>query len=542
MRFPNPLNLLRRRGGGSLVPEDEAEAEDVEAREAEEEKSRVPATIIRPAPSTVTRPAPPVVKKSNKLVWLVLCFTILLLCVCGMFVYAALPEEQNPEIAASDATETVVVAIVTRIAQPKTVSKQTPANGQAVPTAVPTVKVTVNKTAPVSPIPKATATVTPTVVVTAYVPPWQREYDNNLEILGTLLCLAIPVVFCILLTAWLWRRTLPLPAKEVTTIFSYSQGNIDVKWSILAKSRARPLALLRARFLKQDSLSQIIEHLQTIVQEFGVGLDPNSEIRGDIIAFFKEFNFALKVQRQGQKYTLGNRRAHDSKISNAFAFIREALPDLFEEEDRLGIEIIEFFVADDCAKMSPTLQAYFAEIEQQKEEDKEAAVERARQLAEEQRLFEQSRRQAEEALRQMTKEAEEFVAQCNTIILRAGLKPESPQAEALIRTFTVKREAEIRTQAEERLARLRLDLDRDIAQRGAAAREREVEADAQRARAFAQFAEAVNKLASGLENFDLTELVKIAVSARQVPSDAGTGPVSARGDGNRANDRANRGG
>ena len=478
----------------------------------------------------------------DKIFWPVILGMILLMCLCSALLFFATPKRNgvSPEIASSNATQTVGVAMITRLVQP------TKAAVPVQPTAVgnKAVSTPVGKPTPVSPTPTATATktVTPTVVVTAYVPPWKREYDNNLEILGTLLCLAIPVVFCILLTAWLWRRTLPLPAKEVTTIFSYSQGNIDVKWSILAKSRARPLALLRARFLKQDSLSQIIEHLQTIVQEFGVGLDPNSEIRGDIIAFFKEFNFALKVQRQGQKYTLGNRRAHDSKISNAFAFIREALPDLFEEEDRLGIEIIEFFVADDCAKMSPTLQAYFAEIEQQKEEDKEAAVERARQLAEEQRLFEQSRRQAEEALRQMTKEAEEFVAQCNTIILRAGLKPESPQAEALIRTFTVKREAEIRTQAEERLARLRLDLDRDIAQRGAAAREREVEADAQRARAFAQFAEAVNKLASGLENFDLTELVKIAVSARQVPSDAGTGPVSARGDGNRANDRANRGG
>lgn len=550
----NPFRGFLRRGqdGDSIEERDEKGKPEGSERPDDRDIRQAP-SIEQPQLRAVASAQEPVVskKKSNCLTYAVIALVIVIFCSCSAIFLAALPEQVNTsEMVIQNATQTAVVELITRTAQGRPTASNTgkPAStptkvvsaagvGAKVATSVPT---PVNRN--VSPSPTATATVTPTVGVAAYVPPWQREYNNTLEIFGLLLCLVIPVALCILLTVWLWQQTQPLPAKEVKTKLSFGDlGNITVKWSISARRIAGPLTLLREKFLRKDSIGQLLEYLQTLIQNYGISLEPNKEIRKDLGAFFAEFNELVRSRREGKEYLLGGRAANNSYARNACTFLRQATSRLIEEQERWGVEVVELFIAEDFVAFDSVMQVSFEERRKQKEEDREADAERARQLAEEQRLLEQSHRQAEEALKQMKKDAEEFVVQCNTIVFGAGLKSEDPRADALIKTFTAKREAEIRAQTEERLARFRLDLDREIAQRQAAAREREVEADAQRARAFAQFAEAVNKLASGLENLDLMELVRAAVSVKQAQP-AGTEPNSGRGDSGRVNGGNNRGG
>lgn len=452
----------------------------------------------------------------DKIFWPVILGSVLLICLCSILLFFGTSKKGINQSSVQDATQTVVVAMITQAAQSKTpVNKQTPASVKAVSTAVPTAKVTVNKTTPVLPTPKATATVTPTVVAAVYVPPWQREYNSNWEIIRTFLGLLILAVApWVVLAYWLWKQSLPQEMPDLSMEVGFSQGSISFRWSMLAQYIIKPAALFRAKTLKGKAFGQLQEGCQDIIQQLIGTLTVDDNLPKNFERLIGELNRAFGLAEEGRGYrtvafkevgrmTDGLEKTQRAQTVNE---IVGALAEIKDLERRLGVRVIKIFIGS-AFEPSADLKNYLDSLRVEIEETREAEERLKRQRDEEDRLNQQRIREAEQARLRIEADVRELTTKINLFVFQQGLSPNSPQAQVAIAKFLELEAEKARRQAAQTLARLQLEHTVEKDQRQAAIDERRAEAEAQRARAMSELADSVRGIASGL-NLDVQALVR----------------------------------
>lgn len=529
MHFPNLLNLLRRRGGGRPIPEDELDGAEVAEVEVEEEP-RVSATVAHPAAPAAERLATPS-KKGKNLACFVVGFAILLLCVCGMFLYAALPEETNPEIAASNATQTIIVATVQAYSAQATpqVPKVTPKPGTVLPTAVQKPAVaTARQTAIVAPTPTVTVTVTPTVVVVAYVPPWQREYNIGIETFKTIFGL---LIFAGLIfggsAALAWYLSFPMRMPNRQTKISYAQGPVTITWSVSVQKRIISVPLfglvpiLRFRWLGGTAISDLMEGLASLVQSSGFKIKLNEDMGKDFALFFEELNSALAQERAGEKYD-NSMRKRSAKIPEhqryVMSIVSGIIPKLHDLEERFEITIYQFVILEGFAQMGSELEQYFAGERQKAARIQAIEEAEALEAAERDRIARDLEIEFERQELTVTAVGKMVGKQVNTYCAQRGIALDSPEAAKAGESFLAREGDRLRLEAQERLEKLKLEVEQERTRSQAAVGSETAQAQMLQARAWQTGMDALEKLLAGL---DVQTILTLALQQRQGVAERG---------------------
>lgn len=354
-----------------------------------------------PSRSAVRSPAP--AKKSNNyLAWVVGIFVVLIVCSCLALFWAAMPEPSaSPEIASSNATQTVVVELVTRIAREtavKPLAQQTAPAGvrsASTPVAKPNaVAASVDKAASVSP-PLANGASTGNTLTSRPTPTSIPDQLVGVQVASqTPEPLQIFILFVKLALVWgivgglgFWRSRLLMPMMEEISdedaSFGYSlepQGRVDTNLRLRLRRR---LWVNKIKFwISQESAHrQLHEAVAARVRAFAESLD--ADHWQGITTFVEQFNEFLEQMRGG--VSVEGLVSLEDIDEGTKAAVLDAVRELEEISDSVTWDIVEIMLGDLIADADLSQWNRREEIARQRVEDQRIEDEREKTRREDER-------------------------------------------------------------------------------------------------------------------------------------------------------------